>query len=204
MGVTPKFIGILNIVINLINDAIPWIQLKLHSMKKLAIILSIFPGILFVIALGSYLICSYLERDLPPGSANIGLGLLFLAALMNIPTMVAWCIYFARKSGGGAKTADRGDVVKGKKGASVSAYLLSAVVIGILSSAAVVIYTRTQDTPEERRVSSIEEWEKRSRLPSFTRLDRAVLPEYYVCVYPKSKPEAPANLNSRRGGLPAA
>lgn len=183
MGVTPKSIGTVNIVINLINDAIPRIRLKLHPMKKLAIILSIFPGILFVIALGSYLICSFLERDLPPGSANIGLGLLFLAALINIPTMVAWCIYFARKSGGGAQTADRGDVGKGKKGASVSAYLLSAVVIGILSSASVVIYTRMQYSPEESRVSSIEEWEKRSRLPGFTLLDRADLPGYYICVY---------------------
>lgn len=183
MVVTPKFIGTVNVVINLINDAIPRIRFKLHPMKKLAIILSIFPGILFVIALGSYLICSYLERDLPPGSANIGLGLLFLSALINIPTMAAWCIYFIRKSGGSSQTADRGDMGNGKMGTSVSAYLLPAVVIGILSIAAVVIYTRTQDTPEESRVSSIEEWEKRSRLPGFTLFDRADLPGYYVCVY---------------------
>jgi hypothetical protein len=183
MGVVPKFIDPINAIINLINYAILRIQLILRLMKKLAIILSIFPGILFVIALGSYVICSYLERDLPRGSANIGLGLLFLAALINIPTMVAWCIYFIRKSGGGSQTADRGDMGNGKKGTSVSAYLLPAVVIGILSIAAVFIYTWTQDTPEDIPVSSIGEWEKRSRLPGFTLLDRADLPGYYVCVY---------------------
>ena len=62
-------------------------------MKKLAITLSIFPGILFVIALVSYVICSIAERDLPAGGVNIGRCLLLLAAMLNVPTLMVWVFY---------------------------------------------------------------------------------------------------------------
>lgn len=73
-------------------------------MKKLAIALSIFPGGLLVIALLSYVICSIAERNLPPGGANIGLGLLFLAAVVNVPTLLSWILFFARKRGESTET----------------------------------------------------------------------------------------------------
>ena len=85
-------------------------------MKKLAVALSIFPGILFVIALLSYVVCFFAERNLPPGGVNIGLSLLLLAALINIPTIVAWVIFFARKRGEGTKTALGGDTRSGGPG----------------------------------------------------------------------------------------
>jgi len=152
-------------------------------MKKLAIALSIVPGILFVIALLLYVICSVAERNLPPGGVNIGLSLLLLAALINIPTMAAWLIFLARKRGQSLQTARGDDRGRGMIWVSVAAYLATAVVIGVLSSAAIAAYTRTHNTPDVNRVSSIEEWEKRTRLPAFTLLDRADLPEYHVCVY---------------------
>ena len=152
-------------------------------MKKLAIALSIFPGILFVIALLSCVICSVAERNLPPGGVNIGLSLLLLAALINIPTMAAWLIFLAGKRGQGVQRARGDDTGEGMIWVSVAAYLATAVVIGVLSSAAIAAYARTQNTPDVNRVSSIEEWEKRTRLPAFTLLDRADLPEYHVCVY---------------------
>ena len=64
-------------------------------MKKLAIALSIFPGALFVIALLSFVISSIAERNLPSGGVNIGLSLLLLSALINIPTIVVWVTFIA-------------------------------------------------------------------------------------------------------------
>ena len=152
-------------------------------MKKLAIALSVFPGILFVIAFLSYVICFFAESNLPPGGVNIGLSLLLLAALINIPTIAAWVIFFAKKRGEGTKIAPRGDTRSGKRRVFVAAYLVAALVIGVLSGTAITVFARTQDAPDVNRVSSIEEWRKRTQLPGFTLLDRADLPGYYICVY---------------------
>lgn len=152
-------------------------------MKKVAIALSIFPGILFVIALISYLICSVAERNLPPGGVNIGLSLLLLAALINIPTMVAWLILLARKRDQGVQAARDDDAGRGMIWVSVAGFLAMAVLIGVLSSAVIAASTRAHNAPDVNRVSSIEEWENRTRLPAFTLLDRADLPDYHVCVY---------------------
>ena len=65
--------------------------------KKIAIALTIFPGGLFALALASFIVCSIAELDLASGSANIGLGLLFIALLINIPTIIAWGFYFATR-----------------------------------------------------------------------------------------------------------
>lgn len=59
-------------------------------MRKLAIVLTIFPGSLFVLAAGSYTACRLAEAGLPSGGPDIGLGLLLVAALINIPTVLAW------------------------------------------------------------------------------------------------------------------
>ena len=155
----------------------------LESMKKLAIALSIFPGILLVIALLSYVICSIAERNLPPGGVNIGLSLLLLAALINIPTMAAWLVFLARKRRQGVRSASGEDTGRGMIWVSVAACLAGVVVVGVLSGAAIAAYGRTRDHPDLDRVSSIEEWEGRTRNPAFTLLDRADLPEYHVCVY---------------------
>lgn len=152
-------------------------------MKKLAIALSIFPGILFVIALLSYVICSVAERNLPPGGVNIGLSLLLLAALINIPTLAAWLIFLATKRGQGVQTARGDDTGRGKIWIYVAACLAAVVVIGVLSSMAIAAYARTHNTLDVNPVTSIDQWEKRTRLPAFTLLDRADLPDYYVCVY---------------------
>ena len=64
-------------------------------MKKLAITLSIFPGMLFVIALVSYVLSATAEQGLPSGGVNIGLCLLMLAGMINVPTLVVWVFYFA-------------------------------------------------------------------------------------------------------------
>ena len=152
-------------------------------MKKLAIALSVFPGILFVIALLSYVICFFAERSLPSGGVNIGLSLLLLAALVNIPTIVAWVIFLARKRGEGTKPAPGGDTRSGKRRVFVAAYLVAGLVIGALSGTAITVSARAQDAPDVNRVSSIEEWEERTQLPGFTLLDRADLPGYYICVY---------------------
>lgn len=152
-------------------------------MKKLAIVLSIFPGILFVIALLSYVICFFAERNLPSGGVNIGLSLLLLAALINIPTIVVWVILLARKRDEGTKTAPGDDARSGKRRMFVAAYLVAGLVIGVLSGMAITVSARAQDAPDVNRVSSIEEWEERTQLPGFTLLDRADLPGYYVCVY---------------------
>lgn len=66
-------------------------------MKKLAIVLSVFPGSLLVLALASFVICSIAEAGLAGGSANIGLGLLLIAVGINIPTIVAWLIFLGRR-----------------------------------------------------------------------------------------------------------
>lgn len=152
-------------------------------MRKLAIALSVFPGILFVIALLSYVICFFAERNLPSGGVNIGLSLLLLAALINIPTIVVWVILLARKRDEGTKTATGGDTRSGKRRMFVAAYLVAGLVVGVLSGMAITVSARAQDAPDVNRVSSIEEWEKRTQLPGFTLLDRADLPGYYVCVY---------------------
>ena len=68
--------------------------------KKIAIALTIFPGSLFVLALASYIVCSIAELGLASGSANIGLGLLCIAVLINIPTFIAWGLYFATRGSG--------------------------------------------------------------------------------------------------------
>ncbi|MBT8044949.1 MAG: hypothetical protein KJO79_08355 [Verrucomicrobiae bacterium] len=152
-------------------------------MKKLAIALTIFPGVLFVIALISYVICSIAERNLPPGGVNIGLSLLLLAALINIPTIVVWLIFLARQRGNGEQRSQSDDSRRGKKWFSVAACLVTAVVIGVLASAAIAIWPRTHSTPESNRVSSIREWAKRTQHSGFTLLDQADLPGYYICVY---------------------
>lgn len=152
-------------------------------MKKLGIVLSIFPGILFVIALLSYVICFFAERNLPSGGVNIGLSLLLLAAFINIPTIVVWVIFLARKRGEGTKTASGGDTKTGMRRGFVAAYLVAGLVVGVLSGTAITAFARTQDAPDVNRVSSIGEWEERTQLPGFTLLDRADLPGYYVCVY---------------------
>lgn len=66
-------------------------------MKRIAIVLSIFPGSLFILALVSFVVCSIAELGLASGSANIGLGLLFIAFLINIPTLIVWGLYFATR-----------------------------------------------------------------------------------------------------------
>ena len=67
-------------------------------MKKIAIVLSVFPGCLFAIALVSLVVCAIAERNLPPApGANIGLGLLALAALINIPTAIAWMVVLVQR-----------------------------------------------------------------------------------------------------------
>ena len=152
-------------------------------MKKLAIVLSIFPGILFVIALLSYVICFFAERDLPSGGVNIGLSLLLLAALINIPTVVVWVIFLSMKRHEGPKTAPDGDTTSGRGRVLVAAYLVAGLVIGVLSGTMITVSARAQDAPDVNRVSTIEEWEERTQLPGFTLLDRADLPGYYVCVY---------------------
>ena len=169
-------------------------------MKKLAIVLSIFPGILFVIALLSYVICFFAERNLPSGGVNIGLSLLLLAALVNIPTIVAWVIFLARKRGEGTKTAPGGDTRTGKRRVFVAAYLVAGLVIGVLSGTAITAFARAQDAPDVNRVSSIEEWEERTRLPGFTLLDRADLPGYYVCVYDTGLGEIAFCYNQKKSG----
>ena len=68
-------------------------------MKRVAVALSIFPGSLFVLALASFVICSIAELGLSGGSANIGLGLLLIALIINIPTIAAWVIFVARREG---------------------------------------------------------------------------------------------------------
>ena len=167
-------------------------------MKKLAVTLSIFPGILFVIALLSYVICVIAERNLPPGGVNIGLSLLLLAALINIPTILAWVIFFARKRGEGRETTPDGGTRGDKRRVLVTAYLAAAVVIGVLSGTAHAVFARTKDAPDVNRVSSIEEWEKRTRLSGFTLLDRADLPGYYVCVYDTGLGEIALCYNQKR------
>jgi hypothetical protein len=67
---------------------------KRSVIKSFAILLSIFPGILFALALFSYVCCSYAQRNLSKAGADIGLGILMLAALINIPTAIAWFMYF--------------------------------------------------------------------------------------------------------------
>ena len=66
-------------------------------MKKLAITLSIFPGVLFVIALVSYLGSSFAEMGQASGGVDIGLCLLILSAIINIPTVVVWEFYVASR-----------------------------------------------------------------------------------------------------------
>lgn len=66
-------------------------------MKKAAILLTIFPGSLFMLAFVSYILCSIAERDLPKGGANIGLGILFLTASVNIPTILIWLYILMKK-----------------------------------------------------------------------------------------------------------
>ena len=168
------------------------------TMKKPAIALSIFPGALFVIALLSYVICLFAERNLPPGGVNIGLSLLLLAALINIPTILAWVIFFARTRGEGRNTTDGGDTTRDKRRVFVTAYLATAAVIGVLSGAAITVFARTQDAPDMNRVSTIEEWEKRTRLPGFTLLDRADLPGYFVCVYDTGLGEIACCYNQKK------
>ena len=167
-------------------------------MKKLAIALSIFPGILSVIALLSYLVCFFAERNLPPGGVNIGLSLLLLAALINIPTVLAWVVFFARTRGEGGKTAPGSDTRKDRRRVFLTAYLATAVVIGGLSGTAITVFARTQDAPDVNQVSSIEEWEKRTQLPGFTLLDRAEIPGYYVCVYDTGLGEIAFCYNQKR------
>ena len=152
-------------------------------MKKLAIILSIFPGILFVIALLSYVICFFAELNLPSGGVNIGLSLLLLAAIINIPTLVVWVIFLARKRHEGPKTAPDGDTKSGKRRVFIAAYLVAGLAIGVLSGMAITVSARSQDAPDVDLVSSIEEWQQRTQLPGLTLLDRVDLPGYYVCVY---------------------
>ena len=65
--------------------------------KKIAIALSVFPGVLFVGILISYICCSIAERNLPKAGANIGLCILGLAFLVNIPTIIAWIIFLSGK-----------------------------------------------------------------------------------------------------------
>lgn len=66
-------------------------------MKRIAIALSIFPGSLFILAIGSFVVCAIAELGLAGGSANIGLGLLFIAFLINIPTFIVWGLHFATR-----------------------------------------------------------------------------------------------------------
>jgi hypothetical protein len=62
----------------------------LSLMKRIAIALSVFPGSLLVLALVSYVFSSIAEAGLPGGGVNIGLCLLLLALLVNIPTILVW------------------------------------------------------------------------------------------------------------------
>ncbi len=63
----------------------------------MAITLTIFPGILFVIALISYMTSSFAEMGLASGGVDIGLCLLILSAVVNIPTLVVWVFYMASR-----------------------------------------------------------------------------------------------------------
>ena len=58
--------------------------------KLIAIGLYVFPGSLFVLALANYVIFSILESGQPSGTANIGLAFLYMAAMINVPTLIAW------------------------------------------------------------------------------------------------------------------
>jgi uncharacterized membrane protein YgdD (TMEM256/DUF423 family) len=60
--------------------------------KWVAIGLSVFPGSLFVLALLNLVVCGILELNEPRGTANIGLGILYLSAIINVPTMIAWLV----------------------------------------------------------------------------------------------------------------
>jgi len=68
-------------------------------MKRIATILSVCTGSLFILALTSCIWCSIAERDLPKGGANIGLGILYITLLINIPTIIVWGVYIFKKQG---------------------------------------------------------------------------------------------------------
>ncbi len=65
----------------------------------------------------------------------------------------------------------------------VASALTALAMVGIQSCSAMAASTRANKTPDVNRVSGIEEWEQKTRLPGFTLLDRADLPGYYICVY---------------------
>ena len=169
-------------------------------MKKLAIALSIFSGSLLIIALFNYVFFSFVERNLAPGGVNIGLSLLLLAALINVPTIIAWVVFFIRKRGEEPKPTGGGDARRGKGLMQVAVYLVPALVIGALSAVVITESAWAKDAPDANRVSSIGEWEERTQLPGFTLLDRADLPGYYVCVYDTGSGEIAFCFNEKEPG----
>jgi hypothetical protein len=69
-----------------------------ENMKRIAMILSVCTGGLFILALVSCVYCSIAERNLPKGGANIGLGILYITLFINIPTIIVWCVYFIKRN----------------------------------------------------------------------------------------------------------
>ncbi len=68
--------------------------MKDYWLKKVAIILTCFPGSLLLIAVLNYLIMGFVESSRSvPGDPNIGAGLLVITALINIPTLIMWLLY---------------------------------------------------------------------------------------------------------------
>jgi len=71
---------------------------KFTSLFSILVVgISIFTGSILAIAVVSYVVCSIAEAGLPSGSANIGLGLLFLAVLINIPVLIYWLVRHLRQ-----------------------------------------------------------------------------------------------------------
>lgn len=169
-------------------------------MKKFAIALSIFPGSLFIIALLNYAFFAFVERNIAPSGVNIGLSLLLLAALINVPTIISWVVFFIRKRGEEPKTTVGGDASRGKGLMQVAVYLVPALVIVTLSAVMITEFARAKDAPDANRVSSIGEWEARTQLPGFSLLNRADLPSYYVCVYDTGSGEIAFCFNEKKPG----
>lgn len=147
---------------------------------------------------GALLIGSGIILNLPPGGIYIGLGTLMLAALICVPAIAASLIYLARKRGVYVQTAQGDALRRGMRWVSLAVYLASAAAICIPASTAIAAGMRMQNTPDGNRVSSVEEWEKRTRRPAFTLLDQADLPGYYVCVYDTGSGEIAFCYNQKK------
>ena len=61
---------------------------------KFAIGLGLVPHLLFVFALFNVIVSCITEGNAPAGDPNIGVGVLLLTVLMNVPSMICWLGYF--------------------------------------------------------------------------------------------------------------